>query len=72
MRVLLLNTKTGLYFQSSDSWTSDPESARDFGTSLKAAIFAQDQLLEDLEVYLDFGDSDWNVQLPVKTRSQCR
>src|SRR2546430_1140660 len=29
MRVFLLNSKTGLYFQSQDSWTSDPSQAKD-------------------------------------------
>ncbi|HYG35925.1 MAG TPA: hypothetical protein VEC99_14130 [Clostridia bacterium] len=70
MRVLLLNTKSGLYYQSPDTWTAEADSATDFGSSLKAAVFAQEQSLENIEVCLDFGDSDWNVHLPVQARSQ--
>ena len=66
MRVILLNTKTGLYFQSQDSWTPDPDLAKDFGNSHRASLYAQDNCLEDLEVYLDFGNEEYNVHLPLK------
>ncbi len=65
MRVLLLNTKTGLYYQSQDSWTGDSETAKDFGGSINAAVFAQEHSLDNTEIYLDFGDAEYNVQLPV-------
>ncbi len=68
MRVLLCNLRTGLYFQSSDSWTTEPESAQDFGSSLKAALFALENNLNGAEVYLDFGDNEYNVHLPVQGR----
>ena len=66
MRVFLVNSKTGLYFQSQDSWTDDPAQAKDFGTSHRANVYAEDNCLEDLEVYLDFGNEEYNVHLPVK------
>lgn len=68
MRVLLCNLKTGLYFQSSGAWTADADSAQDFGSSLKAALFALENKLEGAEVYLDFGDHEYNVHLPVQRR----
>lgn len=70
MRVLLWNTKTGLYLQSPENWTAEPESAQNFGSSLKAALFAQAHNLADLEVYLDFGDFEYNVHLPVQHHSR--
>ncbi len=69
MRVLLLNTLTGLYYQASDSWTAQPEMAKNFGSSFRAAVFAQDNGLETLEVYLDFDDHEYNVRLPVQGRA---
>jgi len=68
MRVLLLNAKTKLYLRSLDSWTSEPDSAQDFGNSLQAALFAQQNCLNELEVFLDFGDQEYNVYLPVEER----
>ena len=66
MRVLLWNSKTGLYFQLIDAWTTEADSAHDFGSSLKAALFAQENQLPGAEVYLDFGDHEYNVHLPVQ------
>lgn len=68
MRVLLLNAVTKLYLKSPDSWTAEPESATDFQTSLQAAQFAGQNSLFDLEVFLDFGDQEYNVYLPVQER----
>lgn len=67
MRVLLLDPKTGLYFQAEGSWTMDPQQARNFETSFRAGAFAQDHGLSNLEVFLDFGDQEYNVRLPVQT-----
>jgi hypothetical protein len=68
MRVLLMNPRTGLYFQSQDSWSAEPEKAKIFESSLQAVIFAQQQRLEGVEVYLDFGNEEYNVSLPVRAR----
>jgi hypothetical protein len=68
MRVLLLNANAQLYLQSLDRWTDEPEKALDFGSSLKAAQFAQNHCLSGLEVFLDFGDHEYNVYLPVLER----
>jgi len=66
MRVFLLNRKTGLYLESQDSWTANPERAKDLGTSHRANVYAQDHCLEDLEIFLDFGNEEYNVHLPVE------
>ncbi len=68
MRVLLLNAKSKLYLKTLDRWTPQPEQAQDFGNSLRAALFAQQHCLNDLEVFLDFGDQEYNVYLPVEER----
>jgi hypothetical protein len=68
MRVLLYDNKSGLYYQSPERWTAETESAQDFGSSLKAALFAQENAMDELEVYLDFGDYEYNVHLPVMNK----
>ncbi len=68
MRILLCSTKTGLYFQSPDGWTAEPMLANDFRSSLKAALFAQEQRLKNVEVLVDFDDPEYNVHLPVQAR----
>ena len=68
MRVLLCDSKTGLFFQSLDQWTGEPDSAENFRSSYKAALFAQEHGLENAEVLLDFNDPEYNVRLPVGAR----
>ncbi len=67
MRVLLRQAKTGLYWESADCWTAEAEKARDFETSTRAAFFAQDNGQEDFEVYLEFGDCEYDVRLPLQS-----
>ena len=68
MRVLLLNTKTGLYFDSSNSWTANAQAAKDFQDSRQAAVYAQEIHQDDVQIFLDFGDDEYNVSLPVEDR----
>ena len=70
MRICLLDRSTGLYFQSPHSWTADSRAAQGFEDSRQAALFAQQLCREDLEVYLDFGDDEYNVSVPVQARLQ--
>jgi hypothetical protein len=70
MRICLLDRKTGLYFQSLNSWTADARAAQVFEDSRQAALFAKQLRREDLEVYLDFDNEEYNVSLPVQTRLQ--
>lgn len=65
MRVFLLDSKTGAYFQSPDGWTTDPALARDFISSHRAEVYAEEHGLNELDIYLDFGNEEYNVRLPV-------
>ncbi len=69
MRVLLCDAKTRLFLQAVGQWTSEAQSACTFESSLKAALFAQEHGLQNVEVYLDFEDSDYNIWLPVQARA---
>ena len=70
MRILLLNSKTGLYFEALNSWTANPQTARAFENSREAAVFAQEVCPDNLEIFLEFGDEEYNVSLPVEARLQ--
>jgi len=65
MRVLLWDGRKGLYYQAPDRWTNEVGAAEDFGTSLRAAYYAQLRGLGEVEVLLDFGDPEYNVYLRV-------
>ena len=70
MRICLLDRTTGLYFQAPESWTADTSAAQVFENSRQAAFFARQLCREDLEVFIDFGDDEYNVSVPVQTRLQ--
>jgi hypothetical protein len=70
MRILLYHTPTGMFFQSPDQWTSNPESADDFKNSPKAILFARERGLTEVEVLWDFDDPEYNVRLPVNSHTQ--
>jgi len=65
MRVLLWDGRKGLYYRATDTWTVEVSDAEDFGTSLRAAYYAQQRGLGGVEVLLDFGDAEYNVYLRV-------
>lgn len=68
MRVLLWNENKQAFYQGPDLWTSNPDSAKHFENSLSAALFARDNNGDHLEVCLDFGNPEYDVYLPVRTR----
>jgi hypothetical protein len=53
MRVLLHNTKTGLFYQGPGEWTNCPEDAFDFKHSRQAINLAFDLGFEDVEIFED-------------------
>ena len=66
MRVLLRSTDSRNYIQDGDKWTADPGSARDFGTSGRAVLFAMENHLTGLEVVLAFENSQYDLAIPLQ------
>jgi hypothetical protein len=64
-RVLLRSTENGRYFLDLDQWTPERWSARDFGTSGRAVLFAMDLHLANVEVVLAFEDPRYDVAMPL-------
>ncbi len=65
MRILLCDKKTGTFYMLGGQWTAQRESAENFGTSSKAIHFAHENGLKNVDVFWDFDDEEYNVQLPI-------
>ena len=68
MRILLRHTGTGLFFESEDKWTTQPATARDFGSSGNAIVFVTEWGLSEVEILMAFDDPRYNITLPIRTR----
>jgi hypothetical protein len=53
MRVLLRNTKTGLYLQTPGHWTEEIDHALDLQSRREATNFAFQMGFEDVEIFFD-------------------
>ena len=65
MRVLLCEIRTGLFYRSPGQWTAQRDQAVNFGTSPKAIVYARENGLNDVEIFWDFDDEEYNVRLPI-------
>ena len=54
MRVVLRNTKLGLYYAGPDHWVSNPAQVLDFQDADHAAKFARQAQHRDLQVFLHY------------------
>jgi hypothetical protein len=66
MRILLQNTKTGLYFQNSGVWTHELDSAFDFGHSQRAIDHARANGISEARVVASFMDGGYLHSVPFK------
>ena len=65
MRVLLRDARTGLYFQETEQWTSEPQKALSFRHSAEAMNTARERQVLHAEVVLAFDESAYTVALPL-------
>ncbi len=65
MRILLCDKTTGMYYRSPSQWTAQRELAENFGASPKAIVCAREKGLQNVEVFWDFDDEEYNVRLPI-------
>jgi hypothetical protein len=69
MRVLLRHASIGLYYAGRKHWVGKPEAAADLGTVERAAEASRDESFEQMEIFVDYGDSSRQLVLPLKPRS---
>ncbi len=63
MRVVLRNTKSGLFFQENETWTGDLKQARCFKHSAEAMDLARQVGLQEVEILLAFEQPPRQVTL---------
>ena len=57
MRVLLRNSRIGLYYAGRKHWVSKPEAAVDCGTIERAAELSREENFEEMEILVDYDES---------------
>lgn len=65
MKALLKNMRTGLYYETANSWITEPDGAFDFQTVEQARKFALMAEMEQVSVVLSREQSGHEVALPV-------
>jgi hypothetical protein len=65
MKALLKNMRTGLYYETANSWITEPDGAFDFQTVEQARKFAFMTEMEQVAVVLSCEQSGHEVALPV-------
>lgn len=70
MRILLRNSKTGLYYQEPGQSTANPQEARVFGHASQAISLAYQMHLPDMEVLLTFEEAAHNIRFPLQPVSE--
>lgn len=63
MKIVLQHKMTRLYLTTGDKWTTHPDEARDFGTSLKALDFVRRLNMDEADIVLKFADSKYDIVL---------
>jgi hypothetical protein len=65
MRILLCDKKTGLHYQHNGVWTAQRDRAENLGTSPEAILYARQHGLQQVDLFWDFDDDEYNVRLPL-------
>ncbi len=68
MKVLLRNSRIGLYYAGRKHWVGRPESAADLRTVERAAEVSREEDFSDMEVLVDYEDPVCQLVLPLGIR----
>ena len=66
MRTLLRHVRTGLYVQSAEGWTGNPDEARDFKTMSEAIRFVEQAGLSKMELAFVSGQPSQCTEVPLE------
>jgi uncharacterized protein YprB with RNaseH-like and TPR domain len=72
MRVLLRDSRIGLYYAGRKHWVGKPEAAADLGSIERAIELSRDENFDQMEVFVDYDDPSCGLVLPLKPRSASR
>ena len=65
MKVLLRNTRTGMFYAGLEQWADDPAQALDFEMTDRALDAVRDAGLNSMEVLMRFEDPFFEIPLSV-------
>jgi hypothetical protein len=72
MRVLLRNSRIGLYYAGRKHWVGRSDAAVDLGTIERATELSRDENFDHMEIFLDYDDPSCGLVLPLKPRNISR
>ncbi len=72
MKVLLRNSRIGLYYAGRKHWVSRPEAAADLGTIEHALELSREENFDQMDILVDYNDPLCALVLPVKPRGRPR
>ena len=67
MKVVLRNSRIGLYYAGRKHWVGKPEAAADLGTVERATELSRDENFDQMEILVDYGDPSCELVLPLST-----
>ena len=68
MKVVLRNSRVGLYWAGRQHWVGKAEAATDLGTIEHAAELSREENFEEMEIVVDYDDPTCEQVLPLKPK----
>jgi len=72
VKVLLRNSRIGLYYAGRKHWVGKPDAAADLMTIERATELSRDENFDQMEILVDYEDPACELVLPLKPRSAPR
>ena len=69
MRVLLRNSRIGLYYAGRKHWVGRSDAAADLGTIEHATELSREENFDEMEVFVDYDDPACELVLPLRPRN---
>ena len=69
MKVLLRNSRIGLYYAGRKHWVGRAEAAADLGTIERAAELSREENFEEMDIVVEYDDPVCEQVLPLKPRN---
>ena len=69
MKVLLRNSRIGLYYAGRKHWVGKADGAADLGTIERAAELSREESFEEMDIIVEYDDPACGQVLPLKPRT---
>jgi hypothetical protein len=68
MRVLLRNSRIGLYYAGRQHWVGSPDAAADLQSVERATELSREEHFDQMEVLVEYDDPSCELVLPIRNR----